>query len=198
MNLRKQYAEETRKSILRAARRLFAERGYVKTRVEDIAALAGVAEVTVYTSAGGKSGILQALVDIWTTSPIRSAAAESIQLSQEPLQIMAIAGRTVRSMREEFADIIYAVQDAALYDDAVALSLKVATQRYRGSCLMVAEKLESLDALRSDLSVTRARDVLWFYFGYWSLFTLHNENKWPYADAERWLIDAASHAILKM
>jgi AcrR family transcriptional regulator len=198
MNLRKQYAEETRKSILRAARRLFAERGYVKTRVEDIAALAGVAEVTVYTSAGGKSGILQALVDIWTTSPIRSAAAESIQLSQEPLQIMAIAGRTVRSMREEFADIIYAVQDAALYDDAVAMSLKVATQRYRGSCLMVAEKLESLDALRSDLSVTRARDVLWFYFGYWSLFTLHNENKWPYADAERWLIDAASHAILKM
>ena len=63
MNLRKQYAEETRKSILRAARRLFAERGYVKTRVEDIAALAGVAEVTVYTSAGGKSGILQALVE---------------------------------------------------------------------------------------------------------------------------------------
>jgi AcrR family transcriptional regulator len=198
MNLRKQYAEEARKSILRAARTLFAERGYVKTRVEDIAALAGVAAVTVYTSAGGKSGILQALVDIWTTSPIRSAATESIQLSQDPLQVMAIAGRTVCSMREEFADIIYAIQDAAPYNDAVATNLKVATQRYRGSCLMIAEKLESLGALRSDFSVTRARDVLWFYFGYWSLFTLHDENEWSYADAERWLIDAASHAILKM
>jgi len=198
MSLRKQYAEETRKSILRAARTLFAERGYVKTRVEDIAALAGVAAVTVYTSAGGKSGILQALVDIWTTSPVRSAATESIQLSQDPLQVMAIAGRTACSMREEFADIIYAIQDAAPYDDAVATNLEVATQRYRGSCLMVAEKLESLGALRSDLSVTRARDVLWFYFGYWGLFTLHNENEWSYADAERWLIDAASHAILKM
>jgi AcrR family transcriptional regulator len=198
MSLRKQYAEETRKSILRAARTLFAERGYVKTRVEDIAALAGVAAVTVYTSAGGKSGILQALVDIWTTSPIRSAATESIQLSQDPLQVMAIAGRIVCSMREEFADIIYAIQDAAPYNDAVATNLKIATQRYRGSCLMIAEKLESLGALRSDLSVTRARDVLWFYFGYWSLFTLHDENEWSYADAERWLIDAASHAILKM
>jgi AcrR family transcriptional regulator len=198
MSLRKQYAEETRKSILRAARTLFAERGYVKTRVEDIATLAGVAAVTVYTSAGGKSGILQALVDIWTTSPIRSAATESIQLSQDPLQVMAIAGRIVCSMREEFADIIYAIQDAAPYNDAVATNLKIATQRYRGSCLMIAEKLESLGALRSDLSVTRARDVLWFYFGYWSLFTLHDENEWSYADAERWLIDAASHAILKM
>jgi hypothetical protein len=105
--------------------------------------------------------------------------------------------RTMRSMREEFADIIYAMHDAAPFDDAVARNLEVATQRYRGSCLMIAQKLERLDALRPDVSVDRACEVLWFYFGYWSWFTLHNENKWSYEDSERWLLDAASAAILK-
>ena len=197
MNLRKQYAEETRRSIIKAARKLFSERGYLKTRVEDIASLAGVAAVTVYTSVGGKSGILQALIEIWTLSPIRNAAALSIEASENPKQILEIVGRTMRSMREEFADIIYALHDAAPFDAAVAKYLEVATQRYRGSCLMVAEKLKSLDALRPGLSVNQARDVLWFYFGYWSWFTHREENGWSYDDAERWLVDAVTQALLK-
>ena len=197
MNLRKQYAEETRRSIIKAARKLFAERGYAKTRVEDIASLAGVAAVTVYTSIGGKSGILQALIEIWTLSPTRNAAALSIDASENPRQILEIVGRTMRSMREEFADIIYALHDAAPFDAAVAKYVEVATERYRGSCLMVAEKLKSLDALRPDLSVNQARDVLWFYFGYWSWFTHCEENGWSYDDAEQWLVDAVTRALLK-
>jgi AcrR family transcriptional regulator len=49
--------------ILRAARRVFRERGYEKARMEDIARLAGVAKGTLYLYFRSKLAILEALVD---------------------------------------------------------------------------------------------------------------------------------------
>ena len=45
-------ADQTRRESLEAARRLFAERGYVGTSVADIAAEAGVAVQTIYARHG--------------------------------------------------------------------------------------------------------------------------------------------------
>ncbi|MEA2817846.1 MAG: hypothetical protein QOI93_5716, partial [Rhodospirillaceae bacterium] len=42
-----------------------------------------------------------------------------------------------------------------------------------------------------------AVDVFWFYFGYSGLFTLHDENKWSFERAERWLCGEASRALLR-
>jgi hypothetical protein len=39
-------------------------------------------------------------------------------------------------------------------------------------------------------------DVLWFYFGYSSYFTLTDENGWPLAEAEKWLLAQASSVLL--
>jgi Bacterial regulatory proteins, tetR family len=53
---RDDYAAATRAAIIDAARRLFAERGYFATRVEDVADLARVAPATVYAVMHGKRG----------------------------------------------------------------------------------------------------------------------------------------------
>ena len=47
MTRRQEYAQATRQAILDAARKLFAERGYFATKVDDIAAEARVAPATV-------------------------------------------------------------------------------------------------------------------------------------------------------
>ena len=52
MSRREEYAEATRQAIVGAARRLFSERGYFATKVDDIAALARVAPATVYAVSG--------------------------------------------------------------------------------------------------------------------------------------------------
>jgi len=44
--------QATRQAIVEAARRLFSERGYFATKVDDIAALARVAPATVYAVSG--------------------------------------------------------------------------------------------------------------------------------------------------
>jgi hypothetical protein len=41
-----------------------------------------------------------------------------------------------------------------------------------------------------------ATDVLWFYFGYSSLSTLHDENSWAYDEAEQWLADQATRELI--
>jgi AcrR family transcriptional regulator len=194
---REQYAEETRQAIITAARRAFAEKGYAKTRVEDIAGLAGVAAITVYSSVGGKSGIARLLVDIWTDSPIRSVARERISECEDPVEVLRIAADMTRRMREQYADIIYTLHDAAPYDEVVARSLEKATQRYRDSCRLIAERLAKTRGLKAKVTVQQATDILWFYFGYWSWYSLHNENGWSYSTSEKWLLSAARNALLK-
>ena len=57
--LRAEQADQTRKRILTVARRLFLERGYAGTKVNDVAAAAGVSPDTIYVSLGGKKGLLE-------------------------------------------------------------------------------------------------------------------------------------------
>ena len=56
--------------------------------------------------------------------------------------------------------------------------------------------LARLGELQPGMSVTDAVDLLWFYFGYSSYFTLTDDNNWPYERAERWLADQAITALL--
>ena len=62
--LRARQAQLTRDEILGAARRLFAERGYSRTSVRDIAEAAGVSAQTVYDSIGSKQAIVARLNDL--------------------------------------------------------------------------------------------------------------------------------------
>ena len=194
---RQEYADQTRRAIIAAARTLFGERGYGPTRVEDIAKLARVAPITVYSVVGGKSGLLQILMNIWSAAPIVETTLGSIQELKDPEAILKLVARVARSMREEFGDIIHVLLDAAPHDQTVAESLAVATARYRQSFLTVAQHLATLDTLKAELTLEDAADVLWFYFGYWGYFTLHNENKWTYEKAEQWLFTAARQALLR-
>src|SRR6266704_6547564 len=62
--LRRERAEATRLAIAAAASRLFTERGYAATSIEEIAAAAGVSRATVFTSVGGKARLLKTALDV--------------------------------------------------------------------------------------------------------------------------------------
>ena len=60
---RERAAARTRALILHHAARLFAERGYARVTVADIAAAAGVAAKTVFASVGSKAEVFNQIVD---------------------------------------------------------------------------------------------------------------------------------------
>lgn len=194
---REEYAEATRKAIVAAARKLFSERGYFATKVDEIAAVARVAPATVYAVSGGKHGLLRTLMETGATDPIVAATIDSIREMDDPAAILRLVAAICRRLREEYGDIMRVMHATAPHDQAVFDSLASATTRYRRAFVPVAQRLASLDALRPGIDVTHAVDVFWFYFGYAGMFTLHDENGWSYERAEQWLCEEASRALLK-
>jgi AcrR family transcriptional regulator len=197
MSRREEYAEATRQAIVGAARRLFSERGYFATKVDDIATLARVAPATVYAVSGGKQGLLRTLTETATTHPAVEATIESIEKLDDPSAILCLVAATVRSMREQFGDVVRVLLNTAPHDQAVCESLAIATTRYRNAFMPIARRLMDLGALREEFDLNQAVDVFWFYFGYSGLFTLHDENGWSYERAEHWLCSEASRALLR-
>ena len=194
---REEYAQATRQAIIDAARRLFCERGYFSTKVDEIAALARVAPATVYAVSGGKHGLLNTLIEIWAAAPMVATTIESIEAMDDPAAILRTVAATGRRIREEFGDIIRVVVTTAPHDQAVFQSLAAATAHYRQAFVPIAQRLLDLGALHGRMDVNQAVDIFWFYFGYAALFTLHDDNGWSWERAEEWLCDQANCALLR-
>jgi AcrR family transcriptional regulator len=194
---REEYAQATRQAIIDAARRLFCERGYFSTKVDEIAALARVAPATVYAVSGGKHGLLNTLIEIWAAAPIVATTIESIEAMDDPTAILRTVAATGRQIREEFGDIIRVAVTTAPHDQAAFQSLAAATAQYRQAFAPIAQRLLNLGALHNGMDVNQAVDIFWFYFGYAALFTLHDDNGWSWERAEEWLCDQANCALLR-
>jgi len=194
---RQEYAEQTRQAVIEAARKLFSTKGYAQTKVDDIAALARVSPMTIYSGMGGKTGLLRILMELWTTAPGNDVALEDIRAQSDPKVVIDKVALIVRQLTERFSDIVYFMHDAAPNDPEVTANLAVATERYRASCTEAIKHLHKLRALRRGLSIQEGTDILWFFFGYWGYYTLHNENGWTYERAQSWLADAARQALLR-
>ena len=190
---RAEYAELTRQAIVGAARALFAERGYFATTVGDVAERARVAPATVYAVAGGKHGLVQTLLEQWTTAPIVAERAALIDAEPDPAQVLWLAAAVVTDMRAEFGDIVALGRSVAPHDETVAGLMAAATRTYRAEVGAVARHLHDLGVLR--VSLATATDVLWFYLGYTGLTTLVEENGWDPARARDWLAAQAASAL---
>ncbi len=192
---RAEYAEATRQAIIDAARLLFANEGYFSTTVEEIAQQARVAPATVYAVAGGKQGLIRTLVDVWSRAPIIAESLARQHLLADPDEILRHAASTVRSMREEYGDIMRMLLATAPSNPAAGEGLRIATERYRAAITAVAGRLSETGGLHPDMSIERASDILWFYLGYSGFFTLVDDNGWSYDQAEKWLITQAQVAL---
>ena len=193
---RDEYAAATRQAIRDAARKLFAERGYFATKVDDIAVEARVAPATVYAVTGGKYDLLTDLIRVWTTDPMVEATNTRMVEMRDPVAIIRELATGSRRMRERYADIMRVMLATAPHDQAVAAALQSATSVYRRAFMPIAERLAALGALRPGVDIARAVDLFWFYFGYASYFTLHDDNGWSYEQAEHWLADQACRELL--
>jgi len=192
---RAEYAEATRAAIVDAARQLFAQQGYFATTVEDIAKAARVAPATVYAVGGGKQGLISTLVDLWSQAPIVEETQRRRAELADADEILRNAAATVRSMREEYGDIMRVALATAPHHAAVAEGLRVATGRYRDAVAALARRLDEVGGLHPDCTVEQAADVLWFYFGYAGFFTLVDDSGWTFDQAEHWLTRQAGAAL---
>jgi AcrR family transcriptional regulator len=196
-NRRAEYAEATRQAAVDTARRLFRDKGYFATTVNEIASAARVSPATVYAVNGGKQGLLSALIDIWSAAPEVAVAIEHIENLEDPLEVLRYTTALTRQMREDYGDIMRLVIAAAPHDRTAAEGLALGTRRYRRGTGIAARRLAALGALRDGMDADTALDIMWFYLGYAGFFTLVDDNGWSYAKAEKWLFATVSQALLR-
>jgi AcrR family transcriptional regulator len=107
LTYRQRQAAETRHRIVRAARRVFAAKGYGAATIADVAAAAGVAVPTIYKLYGSKRSLLAAVSDTWAQE---YAPRQLESVPSGPVEAINWWAATVRKQWEVGLDIgmIYA------------------------------------------------------------------------------------------
>jgi AcrR family transcriptional regulator len=193
---RAQAAADTRDTILTVAMRLFAEQGYGRVTVSDIARAACVAVPTVYVSTGGKSAILAALVAEATGAPIVDETLAAVRQSPTPWDAIRVTASGVRADNEQHRTLLRVMKAAAAFDEAAADVVARSDEVYRQALAQVVDRVQEMGALRPGLSPQQAIDILWFYFGSAAWDLLVAGRQWTWDQAEQWLAGQASAAIL--
>jgi AcrR family transcriptional regulator len=158
--LRARQAQLTRDEILGAARRLFAENGYSRTSVRDIAEAAGVSAQTVYDSIGSKQAIVARLNDLIDAEADIATIVGSGVGSDDPGEILAVQARVVRSILEHCGDILRALVSGAAAEPDLALVMAEGHRRHVEGARRIVARLADLDALEPTVSVDAAAATL--------------------------------------
>src|SRR5579871_244008 len=97
---RREQAGATRLAIVRAARQLFAQRGYAATTIEAIAAATGVAVQTVYATLGSKRAILVALIDLVKEETDVAGNYARLMTEEDPREQLRLVAHLTRRYSE--------------------------------------------------------------------------------------------------
>lgn len=160
MSRRARQAEATRLEILQAARRLFAERGYASASISEIAAAAGVALQTIYARVGSKRALLLALVDLIDEEAHVPELRQQLTTEFDPARRIELMIHVTRRFQEQCGDVIGALVSASPTEPDAAAALAAGRERHRGGAEFVVAPLFERGALRPDLSVDEAADIL--------------------------------------
>jgi AcrR family transcriptional regulator len=189
-------AAATRAAILDSARELFLARGYPQVTVAQIAAKAGVAVQTVYSSAGGKTGILGALLQPVIDDPTTAETLNAVAATTNPDTVVDLTATGARQLHEKHWDVLYQLLHNGVGEPAAIEVANKATQATLHTLAKTADHLTALRALRPGLNRDTALDILAFYFTTASWSLLVGDRGWNFDQAQAWLADSARHALL--
>ncbi|WP_179855177.1 TetR/AcrR family transcriptional regulator [Paractinoplanes atraurantiacus] len=192
---RAQAAAETRELILSAAQRCFAEGGYAGATINDIAAAAGVAVATVYTSVGGKPVLLEQLVRRGMEDAAVAESLDRVARAETGAEVVLAIAEGTGAAYHRHASVIALLLDTASHEPVAQRLRAEAVEAYRAALAAAAERLEQLGVLGVDRE--RATDVLWYFFGLYAWPRVLQDATWGPDEAAAWLHATAVRALVK-
>jgi AcrR family transcriptional regulator len=201
--LREERARRTHASLVAAAGEVFAEVGYVAATIEVIAARAGVARPTVFTSVpGGKSQLLKeardrALAGDDLDVPVRHRRWLVDALGQEdPRELLRLQARNYRVMLGRAAVLEEVLAQAASSDPTLG-ELRAEAERQRSvGTRIVARAVAGRGALRPGLSEARAADAIYALASPQVYLLLVRDRGWSPTAYQSWLREQLVSALL--
>ncbi|HEU5423231.1 MAG TPA: helix-turn-helix domain-containing protein [Nitrolancea sp.] len=194
---RRRQAAETRRDILQAARRLFAERGYAATPLSEVAAAAGVSVPTLYASVGAKADIARALVEFVNEEAEIAEHDRRQRVAETAPELIRANVHLVRVLNERCGDIIRAMASAAASEPEVVPALEAGRRYHREGEQAIARRLGEMGALRAGLDEAEAAAISSTLLSYevFALFAL--TEGWSYDRIEDFLAGTLSGLLLR-
>lgn len=200
--LRRQQAAATRQVILEAAQRRFERDGYQVASVPAIAAEASVSPKTVHMAFQTKAGLLRA---VWEARLAPNEASVPVferrwflDLAADPIpegKLRRLA-RQSRQVKGRSGDLMEVIRNAASVDQQIAELWDDIESKLLQVQRAVVGQLNEHDALRPDLDVPTATDILWT-LNHPSVWHLVVQGRgWTGEQYEQWVGDAFCAELL--
>ncbi len=202
--LRRERAEATRLAIAAAAGRLFAERGYAATSIDDIASAAAVGRATVFTAIGGKPELLKEAYRLAVRGPANAntplgqqARSRRISAEQDAHKLLAGYAGVMVEIGRRLAPLYEAVRAAAHADPEARELWQFITEERRNAAAGIIRRLVERGGLRDGLDQRSAADILWVLNdpGLYGLLVI--QRGWTQRRFRTWLSTAMQSQLLQ-
>lgn len=201
--VREEAARRTRRLVLDAALRLFAEQGYPRTTLAEIAVAAGVSVETVYKVFKNKRGLLQQLGDVVIGGDdedvplLERQGPQRVREETDQRRQLAMFATGITAQLERVGPYNEIVRTAAVVDSEVAaLRDDLHLRQRRFAMTTVAGWLADRGPLRDDLPVERAAAVIWTLASPEVHRMLRVDWSWTLEQYEAWLRDTLIATLL--
>lgn len=202
---RREQAAQTRRDIEAAANKLFRERGYVGTSMPAIAMEAGVVVETIYRAFGSKAELFKAVIEAALAGGSERAEAPPAErpairaVIEEPdprrkLELYAATQPGVHGRSSPLYRVLVAAADSDLELAEVLNGLEARRLHGLGG---LASQLAESRALRPNLSVDGARDIIWMLCSTLVHDLLVRDRGWTSKRYRDWLADALKRELLE-
>ena len=194
--VRERQADDTRRRIVAATRRLLQSEGYAGMTIEAIAKRAGVSAQSVYAIFKSKTGILIELLNEAAFTPDYEATVRQAMSAREPETRLRIAARIARQIHDAQSAAFELLRGAGVVAPELAkLEQQREDVRYERQEQMIIS-LRKEGSLRPGLDYQAARDIFWMFTGDDVYRMLVRERGWSSAKYQEWLGETLVEALL--
>jgi TetR/AcrR family transcriptional regulator of autoinduction and epiphytic fitness len=200
--IRQAQARETRKQIIEAAYRLFAEYGYAGATIEAIAQAAGVAPETIFATFGNKRTILANLVDVTVggdEQPIpllERPGPQAVLQEHDPARQLHLFAEDIAGILTRVAPIFEIMRVAAKTEPDIAELLKNLLEERLRNLTAVVQSLSAHGPLREGLDKAQAAEIVWTITSPEVFSLLTTDRGWSRERYIRWLGDTLARLLL--
>jgi AcrR family transcriptional regulator len=200
---RQAQARETRRQIVEAARRLFIDRGYTGTTIEQIAQEANVAVETVYTAFGSKRAVLSRLVGISVVGDdepvplLERPGPRAVEQENDQYRQIETFARDMKEIMGRVGPVFGIMRTAAETEPDIAeLFQRILQERMQGMIQFV-RWVAANGPLRDGQTIEDAAETVWAVSSaeVHHLFTVNR--RWSGDRYEAWLCDTLTRLLLE-
>lgn len=200
---RQAQAQQTRRNILEAARRLFMERGYAGATADAIAMEAGVSLQTIYAIFKNKKRLLISLMNVSPATGVEDhtplperANVQAVAQERDQRRQLHMFAQVVAGNLNQVAGVFEVLADAAKTEPDLDRIVQKLNQQRLEHMTSAVQQIAANGPFRKDMDVMYARDIVWTLTSgeVFLLFTHHRGwSKEEYAD---WLADILIRELL--